>query len=319
MLHKLRCFFSITWFQRFKKVKNVIVELKNQMFYNTTHRQVNKWSVDNVMNPFFFLQSIFLRKLRLISLFSVHYRVTLVKLLLNDFRLLVGLLRLVCLLSTSRMYNFWSDIIFSKSLYYFHIVHQPISSLNTFPFLFPLTFLLIISFSLSLLTLEISVILFPSFWLFVVPFWMLWMLVTVNKLTYMACRVTRNFLSNSFSESNEIGPILVTPSLGNEWWKNGKKKLLKVSPKTTARRKKRKRTRSWWGLKRLHAETPPWSQHTTIQSFRCEDLIILHFYLQMLNDTNVKTPWNSLRCKYQLKVTTKTWQHNMIGSQSWNK
>ena len=109
---------------------------------------------------------------------------------LNDFRLLVGLLRLACLLSASRMYNFWWEIIFNKSLYYFHIVHQPISSLNTFPFLFPLNFSLIISLSLSLLTLEISVILFPSFWLFVVLFCMLWMLVTVNKVTDMACCLT---------------------------------------------------------------------------------------------------------------------------------
>ena len=159
---------------------------------------------------------------------------------LNDFRLLVGLLRLACLLSASRMYNLWWEIIFNKSLYYFHIVHQPISSLNTFPFLFPLNFSLIISLSLSLLTLEISVILFPSFWLFVVLFCMLWMLVTVNKVTDMACCLT-NFLSNSFSESNEIGPILVTPSLGNEWWKNGKKNFWKSLQKWQQEGKREKR------------------------------------------------------------------------------
>ena len=33
---------------------------------------------------------------------------------------------------------------------------------------------------------------------------------------------------------------------------------------------------------------------------KCEDLTLLHFYLQMLNDENAKTSWNSLRWKYQL-------------------
>ena len=37
-----------------------------------------------------------------------------------------------------------------------------------------------------------------------------------------------------------------------------------------------------------------------------EDLILLHFYLQMLNDVNVNKSWDSLRCKYQLKQIIKT-------------
>lgn len=163
-----------------RKMKNVLAELKNQIFYNTTHRQVKKWSVDNVMN-FFFCSLFFWENYIWSPCFLFTTELLWWNYFLNDFRLLVGLLRLACLLSASRMYNFWWEIIFNKSLYYFHIVHQPISSLNTFPFLFPLNFSLIISLSLSLLTLEISVILFPSFWLFVVLFCMLWMLVTVNK------------------------------------------------------------------------------------------------------------------------------------------
>ena len=43
-----------------------------------------------------------------------------------------------------------------------------------------------------------------------------------------------------------------------------------------------------------------------VTSSRCEDLILLHFYLQMLNDINVKNSWEILRYKFQLKQITKS-------------
>ena len=43
-----------------------------------------------------------------------------------------------------------------------------------------------------------------------------------------------------------------------------------------------------------------------VTSSRFEDLILLHFYLQILNDTNVKNPWESLRWKFQLKQISKS-------------
>ena len=39
--------------------------------------------------------------------------------------------------------------------------------------------------------------------------------------------------------------------------------------------------------------------------------MLLHFYVQMLNDINVKNWWDSLRCKYKLKQITKTREKNV--------
>ena len=49
-----------------------------------------------------------------------------------------------------------------------------------------------------------------------------------------------------------------------------------------------------------------WLPTCHVSSYRCEDLILLQFYLQMLNNINVKNSWSSLRYKYQLKQITKT-------------
>ena len=54
-----------------------------------------------------------------------------------------------------------------------------------------------------------------------------------------------------------------------------------------------------------------WLPKCQVTSSRCEDLILLHFYLQMLNDINVKNSLDSLRCKYQLKQITKTREKNV--------
>ena len=49
-----------------------------------------------------------------------------------------------------------------------------------------------------------------------------------------------------------------------------------------------------------------WLPKCQVTSSRCEDVNPLHFYLQMLNDINVKISWESLRCKFQLNQITKT-------------
>ena len=41
------------------------------------------------------------------------------------------------------------------------------------------------------------------------------------------------------------------------------------------------------------------------QSVWYENLILLHFFLQMFNDIYVKNSWETLRCKFQLKQITK--------------
>ena len=49
-----------------------------------------------------------------------------------------------------------------------------------------------------------------------------------------------------------------------------------------------------------------WLPEGQATSSRCEDLILLHFYHQMLNDINVKSSWECLRCKFQLLQITKS-------------
>ena len=39
---------------------------------------------------------------------------------------------------------------------------------------------------------------------------------------------------------------------------------------------------------------------------RRENLILLHFYLQMLNNAYVENSWENLGCKFQLKQITKS-------------
>ena len=48
-----------------------------------------------------------------------------------------------------------------------------------------------------------------------------------------------------------------------------------------------------------------WLSEFLVTGSSYQDLILLHFYLQMLNDINVKPSLNSLRCKYQLKPQLK--------------
>ena len=49
-----------------------------------------------------------------------------------------------------------------------------------------------------------------------------------------------------------------------------------------------------------------WLPRFHVTNSRCEDVILLHFYLQMLNDINVKNSWERLRYKFQLKQITKS-------------
>ena len=48
-----------------------------------------------------------------------------------------------------------------------------------------------------------------------------------------------------------------------------------------------------------------WLPKCHVTSSTCEELILLHFCLQLLNDINVKYPLESLRCKFQLKQIIK--------------
>ena len=53
-----------------------------------------------------------------------------------------------------------------------------------------------------------------------------------------------------------------------------------------------------------------WLPKNQLTSSMWEDLILLHFYFQMLNDINTKNSWDSLRCKYQIKQITKIREEN---------
>ena len=84
-------------------------------------------------------------------------------------------------------------------------------NLNIFSFLFPQAFLLINSISLCFnpwIFSHLQANLFPSFWLFLVLFWVLWMLVTVYKPCHVphASRITTSrklFGERLFSVSKE--------------------------------------------------------------------------------------------------------------------
>ena len=74
-------------------------------------------------------------------------------------------------------------------LYFFTWSSDQLLNLNIFSFLFLQTFLLINSISLYFDPWIFShplANLFPSFWLFLVLFWILWMLVTVFKLCHVS-------------------------------------------------------------------------------------------------------------------------------------
>ena len=53
-----------------------------------------------------------------------------------------------------------------------------------------------------------------------------------------------------------------------------------------------------------------------ITGSKCDDLLLLHFYLQRLDDINVKNSWNSLRCKHQLKQIIKTREKNFATNEN---
>ena len=59
-----------------------------------------------------------------------------------------------------------------------------------------------------------------------------------------------------------------------------------------------------------------WLPKCQMTSSRCEDLIVTHFYLQMLDGINVKNSWNSLRCKHQLKQIIKTREKNVATNEN---
>ena len=73
--------------------------------------------------------------------------------------------------------------------YYYHMVYQLISFFEHIFFSFFSNFFTYqLGFSLSWpLNLLSSSNFFPNFWLFLILFWMLWMLVHVNKRKHMAC------------------------------------------------------------------------------------------------------------------------------------
>ena len=138
-------------------------------------------------------------------------------------------------------------------LYWFTWSSNQLLNLIIFSFLSLQTFLLINSIFL-VLTIESSASihwqtdltnLFPSFWLFLVFFRMLWMLVTVHKPCHVphASRITTSgtiFTEKLFSVSKEwVRPwshaFLIT------YDKTLTKKLLVVSPEKLTRRKKRKK------------------------------------------------------------------------------
>ena len=95
--------------------------------------------------------------------------------------------------------------------YYFTWSSNQLPNLNIFSFLLRQTFLLINSISLCSVPWIFFYPLansFPSFWLFLVLFWMLWMLVTVHKTCHVAhaSRITTwgtLFMERLFSLSNE--------------------------------------------------------------------------------------------------------------------
>ena len=119
--------------------------------------------------------------------------------------------------------------------------------LNTFSF--PRSFLLISSIFLSFdnwIFFHLLINLYLSFWLFLVPSRMLWMLVAMNKWMICAIRfgnnnVGNNFFKNMFSVSNEMTAILVTRFLGNESKKRLRTNFLSVCPKTATRKRRRRR------------------------------------------------------------------------------
>ena len=138
-------------------------------------------------------------------------------------------------------------------LYWFTWSSNQLLNLIIFSFLSLQTFLLINSIFL-VLTIESSASihwqtdltnLFPSFWLFLVFFRMLWMLVTVHKPCHVphASRITTSgtiFTEKLFSVSKEwVRPgshaFLIT------YDKTLTKKLLAVRPEKLTRRKKRKK------------------------------------------------------------------------------
>ena len=44
--------------------------------------------------------------------------------------------------------------------------------------------------------------------------------------------------------------------------------------------------------------------------------MLLHFYIQILNDINVKNSWDSVRCKSQLKQISKTREKNVATNEN---
>ena len=59
-----------------------------------------------------------------------------------------------------------------------------------------------------------------------------------------------------------------------------------------------------------------WLPKCQVTNSTWEDLILLHFYLHMLNDINVKNSWDSVRCKYQLKQIAKTRKKNVTTNEN---
>ena len=182
---------------------------------------------------------------------------------LNNWSLLDGLLTLVCLLMVhSHFYHdhqpaecryiFWWHMLFNSSFYI--ASHGAPINCSFWIFLFSFLFRL---FSWStwfrfVLILKSSVIcsvpnLFSNFWLFLVLFWMLWRLVTVNKLCHVphASRITTwetVFTKIFFAVSKEwVRSWSHASKVTN--LKTLAKKLLAVPPKIALGIRKRERTR----------------------------------------------------------------------------
>ena len=186
---------------------------------------------------------------------------------LNNFPLLICLLRLVYWWQVSRYiatsssdrrlaecrytHFLMTNVLQQQFLYCLTWNSNQLLNLNIISFLFLQTFLLINSISLLLMIESSASIhwqtgltnLFPSFLLFLVLFWMLWMLVTVYKPCCVphASRTTTSgtiFTERLFSVSKEwvrswSHAFLIT------YDKTLTKKLLAVRPEKVTRRKKR--------------------------------------------------------------------------------
>ena len=168
---------------------------------------------------------------------------------LNNLNSLDGLLRLLCFLMV-HSYFVSDDTCSSTTVFILlHMEHQSVASFEHLLFFFFRLFYLSTRF-LFVLILEFPVIyqlanLFSNFWLFLVLFWMLWMLVTVNKRCHESHAPRIATWETIFTETF----FVVLKEWARSWSHTSvvtnvkmlAKKFLSVRPKTTLRIRKRKK------------------------------------------------------------------------------